>query len=119
IRQAADEAGAKATADKLSKQAQSGGDFSAMAKQYPVDGDFRSFKKSDNLPPEIKDAVFKLKPGEVTPPLTRPNAIFLIRLDSLNVRPLQDARGDALKTMQDARFQQWMEGVRKSVVIGK
>ena len=114
------EAGAAMTkAQSLWKQIQAGGDFNTMAKQYPVEGDFKSFKKSDAIPPEIKDAVFALTPGQVTKPVARPNAVFLIRLDSLDVKPLQDARGDVLKTMQDAKFQAWMDGVRKSVVVGK
>ncbi|HTS61986.1 MAG TPA: peptidylprolyl isomerase [Candidatus Acidoferrales bacterium] len=112
-------AAAKAKAESLWQQVKAGGDFSAMAKQYPVEGDFKSFKKSDPIPAEIKDAVFALKPGEVARPVARPNAVFLIRLDSLVVKPLQDARGDVLKTLQDAKFQGWMDGVRKSVVIGK
>jgi parvulin-like peptidyl-prolyl isomerase len=113
-------AAAKAKAESLRKQIKAGGDFAAMAKQYPVEGDLKSFKKSDAaIPNEIKDAVFALKPGEVTQPMARPNAVFLIRLDSLVVKPLQDARGDVLKTLQDSKYQAWMDGVRKSVVVGK
>jgi len=109
----------KARAEALWKQLKAGGDFSASAKKYPVEGDFHSFKKSDPIPAEIKDAVFALKPGEITRPVARPNAVFILRLDSLTVKPLQDARGDVLKTLQDAKFQAWMDGVRKSVVVGK
>ena len=110
---------AKAKAEALSKKLQSGGDFDAMAKEYPVDGNFKSFKKSDNIPAEIKDAVFQLKPGQVSQPFARPNGVFLIRLDKLEVRPLQDARGDILRDMQNGQYQAWMDGIRKSVVVGK
>ena len=115
------EAGAARTkAETLWKQVQSGGDFAALAKQYPVEGDFHTFKKSDaSIPKEVKDAVFALKPGQITKPVAMPNAVFLIRLDELSVKPFLAARGDVLKTMQDAKFQAWMDGVRKSVVIGK
>jgi foldase protein PrsA len=119
VKSEADSAAAKTKAAGLWKQIQGGADFGALAKQYPVDGDFHSFKKSDSIPPEIKDAVFKLKPGGVTPPVALPNGVFLIRVDALNVRSLQDARGDVLKTLQDAKFQAWMDSVRKSVVVGK
>jgi parvulin-like peptidyl-prolyl isomerase len=110
---------AQAKADSLWKKLQSGGDFNAMVKEYPVDGDFKSFKKSDNMPAEIKDAVFQLKPGQVTKPLSRPNGVFMIRLDSIVEKSLQDARGDVVKVIQDDMFRQWMDGIRKSVVIGK
>jgi parvulin-like peptidyl-prolyl isomerase len=119
VKNEADAAPAKQKADSLWKQLQSGGDFAAMAKLYPVDGDFKSFKKSDGIPQEIKDAVFQLKPGQVTKPIARANGVFLIRLDSVVVKPLKDARGDVLKTIQDAKYQEWLDGVRKSVVIGK
>jgi parvulin-like peptidyl-prolyl isomerase len=108
-------AAAKAKAESLSKKLQSGGDFDAMAKEYPVDGDFKSFKKSDNIPAEIKDAVFALKPGQITKPIPRANGVFLIRLDSMVTKPLQDARGDVLKVLQDAMYSQWMNNVRESV----
>jgi len=110
---------AQAKADSLWKKLQSGGDFNAMAKEYPVDGDFKSFKKSDNMPVEIKDAVFQLKPGQVTKPLSRPNGVFMIRLDSIVEKSLQDARGDIVKSIQDDMFRQWMDSIRKSVVIAK
>jgi parvulin-like peptidyl-prolyl isomerase len=110
---------AKAKSEELWKQVKGGADFSELAKKYPVDGDFHSFKKSDPIPVEIKDAVFALKPGAVSRPIPRPNAVFLIRLDSTNVASLQEKRGDILKLMQDAKIATFMDGVRKSVVIGK
>jgi parvulin-like peptidyl-prolyl isomerase len=120
VKSTAEAAAAQAKAETLWKQVQSGADFAALAKQYPVEGDFHTFKKSDaNIPKEIKDAVFTLKPGQVAKPVARPNAVFLIRLDELTVKPFQTARGDVLKILQDAKFQAWMDGVRKSVVIGK
>jgi parvulin-like peptidyl-prolyl isomerase len=118
VKNEADAAGAKATADALWKKVQAGGDFDAIAKEYPV-GEFKSFKKSDNVPTEIKEAVFQLKPGQVTKPLVRPNGVFLVRLDKVEVKSLQDARGDVLKAVQDGMYQKWMDGIRKSVVIGK
>ena len=119
VKSAADLDAAKTKAQDMLQKARAGADFGAMAKQFPVEGDFRAFKKSDAIPADIKDAVFALQAGQITSPLARANAVFLIRLDSLAVKPLQDARGDVLKTMQDAKYQAWMNGVRASVVIGK
>ena len=119
IRNESEAGAAKAKAETLWKQIQGGADFAALAKQYPVDGEFKTFKKSDKLPQDIKDAVLALKPGAVCRPVARPNGVFLIRLDSLTVKTLQEARGDIVKTLQDSAYQKWMDGVRKSVVIGK
>ena len=119
IRNEADAAAAKTKAESLWKQIQGGADFAALAKQYPVDGEFRTFKKSDPSPPAIKDAVLALKPGAVCRPVAMPNGYFLVRLDSLTVKTLQEARGDVVKVLQDTAYQKWMDGVRNSVVIGK
>lgn len=110
-----DLAAAKTKGDSLWKKLQSGGDFDAMAKEYPLDGDFKSFKKSANLPADIKEPVLALKPGQVTKPIVRANGVYLIRLDSMVLKPLQDARGDVLKTLQDAMYSEWMNGIRESV----
>jgi parvulin-like peptidyl-prolyl isomerase len=119
LKSAADAAAAKTKAETLWKQVQGGADFAALAKQYPVEGEFHSFKKSDAIPQEIKDAVFQLKAGGVTRPVALPNGVFLVKLDSLVVKSMSEARGDVLKTLQDAKFQAWMNDVRKSVVVGK
>ena len=119
IRNDEDAPAAKAKGELLWKQLKGGADFDKLAKQYPVDGDFHSFKRSDPIPAEVKDAVFGLKPGEVSHPIARPNAVFLIRLDSSNTMSLQDKRGDILKSMQDAKIAELLDKVRKSVVIGK
>jgi parvulin-like peptidyl-prolyl isomerase len=119
IKNDAETGAVKAKGEAMWKQLQGGADFAAMAKQYPVEGDFHTFKKSDPIPAEIKDAVFALKPGEISHPIARPNAVFLIRLDSATVSTLQEKRGDIVKAIQDARIAAFMDGVRKSVVIGK
>ncbi|HKA00072.1 MAG TPA: peptidylprolyl isomerase [Candidatus Solibacter sp.] len=119
VKSEADLPGAQDKAEALWKKLQAGADFNAMVKEYPVDGGFKSFKKSDAMPAPIKDAILQLKPGQVTKPVSRANGVFLIRLDSIDVKPLQDARGDVLKTMQDASYQKWMDSIRKSVVIAK
>jgi hypothetical protein len=119
IKNASEVAGAIEKADALSKKIEGGGDFSAIAKQYPESPEFKSFKKSDKLPPEIKDPILQLKPGKVTKPILRPSGVFLIRLDKVEVTPLDSIRGDLVRDMQNEQFQTWMNGIRKSVVIGK
>src|SRR5262249_3551856 len=53
VKNEAEAAAVKAKAEDLWKKVQGGADFDALAKQYPVDGDFKSFKMSDNIPAEI------------------------------------------------------------------
>jgi parvulin-like peptidyl-prolyl isomerase len=120
IKNDSEAAAAKTKAESLWNQLQSGGKFDDIAKQYPVDGDFKSFKKTDaSVPAEIKDAVFQLKPGRLTKPISRANGVFIVRLDGLEVKPLREVSGDIMKSMLDARYQEWLAAVRASVVIEK
>jgi parvulin-like peptidyl-prolyl isomerase len=119
IKNASEVTAAVDKADELSKKIQGGADFAAIAKQYPLDSDFKSFKKSDKVPAEIKDSVLQLKPGQVTKPIIRPSGVFLIRLDKVVVTPMQEAHGDLVRDLQNEQFQKWMSGIRASVVIGK
>jgi len=112
-------AAAKAKADTLWKQLQAGTKFDALAKQYPLPG-FHSYKQSDpKIPAEVKTAMSALKPGGYTRPIALPSGVFILRLDGVEAKPFRDARGDVLKTMQDAQFNAWMDGIRSSVVVGK
>jgi len=119
IKNASEVADALEKANDLSKKIEGGGDFTAIAKQYPESPEFKSFKKSDKLPPEIKDPVLQLKPGKVTKPILRPSGVFLIRLDKVEVTPLDNIRGDIVRDLQNDQYQTWMNGIRKSVVIAK
>lgn len=119
IKNASEVADALEKANDLSKKIEGGGDFTAIAKQYPESPEFKSFKKSDKLPPEIKDPILQLKPGKVTKPILRPSGVFLIRLDKVEVTPLDNIRGDIVRDLQNDQYQTWMNGIRKSVVIAK
>jgi hypothetical protein len=119
IKNASEVADALEKANDLSKKIEGGSDFTAIAKQYPESPEFKSFKKSDKLPPEIKDPVLQLKPGKVTKPILRPSGVFLIRLDKVEVTPLDNIRGDIVRDLQNDQYQTWMNGIRKSVVIAK
>jgi len=119
IKNSSEVADALEKANDLSKKIEGGGDFTAIAKQYPESPEFKSFNKSDKLPPEIKDPVLQLKPGKVTKPILRPSGVFLIRLDKVEVTPLDNIRGDIVRDLQNDQYQTWMNGIRKSVVIAK
>ena len=120
IKNASEVADAIEKANALSKKIEGGGDFAAIAKEHPVEGDFKSFKRSDpKIPVEIKDPVLQLKPGKVTKPVLRPSGVFLIRLDKIEVTPLDSIRGDIVRDLQTDQYQTWMNTIRKSVVIGK
>ena len=118
------EAEAKATAEKLYAQIQAGADFVKLVKEYSgdptsaaKDGDFGSFSRSDQIPEEIKAAVFALKAGQVTQPLRQPNGYYLLRLEELSTQPLDQVRQQIDGKLAGTRMNEWVAGVKKSIEV--
>lgn len=118
------EAKTLALATKLRLEAKTGDDFVRLVKQYSEDesskaknGDFGTVKASDNVPPEIKTAVFALKDGQVSEPIQQQNGYYLFRAKSVGMRPYDQVKDDIYKEIQNLKLQEWIEGIQKSVVI--
>jgi peptidyl-prolyl cis-trans isomerase C len=110
---------AKAQADALAAQLRAGANFDVLAEKYPVDSSFANvIGQSDTKVPElIRRAVFALKTGEVSGPVATPGAVFLFRLQAVDVKPLDESRGDIVHRVSSQRFYEWLAKVRESVVI--
>ncbi len=118
------EAQTLALAKKLRVDAKTGDDFVRLVKQYSEDesskaknGDFGVVKASDNVPAEIKAAVFALKDGQVSEPIQQQNGYYLFRAKSVGLRPYDEIKDDIYKEIQNLKMQQWIEGLQKSVVV--
>lgn len=81
--------GTRARADEAYKRLQAGEDFAAVAKQYSDDvstrdtgGDYGfSISQSDrDLPPQVIDVLFRLKPGEISKVINTGTGLEIIRL---------------------------------------
>ena len=118
IRQAGDEPAAKAKAESLVKQLGMGAEFDELAEKYPL-ADFRNvIKKSDTGVSEpIRTAVFALKKGGTTGPIVLPNGVYLLRLQDLSVKALNDVRGDVADRLANDRFRAWIAEIRNSVTV--
>jgi len=57
------------------------------------------------------------KPGEITPPIALPNGVYLLKVVSIELRPLPDVRNDVTNDAGMEGFTMWLEGVRKSVEV--
>ncbi len=118
------EAEAQAKAEKLYADIQAGADFVKLVKENSgdptsaaKDGDFGVISRSDNLPEEIKTAVFALKQGQVTKPIKLPNGYYLLRVEELTVQPLEKVEAKITDDLLNMRMNDWMKGIKDSIEV--
>jgi peptidyl-prolyl cis-trans isomerase C len=113
------EAEAKAQIEGLARQIQGGADFGKLAREVSddqasaaKDGDFGVIKQDSTYPKEIKEAVFALKPGEISSPVKQPNGFYLIRAEEVTQQPYNDVLVQIIQTVRQAKFQEWLKGMQ-------
>lgn len=118
-----------AEAEKLARdlvaKARAGADFAELARQYSDDeetrakgGDYTPLKPGDtNLPPQIRTAVFSLRPGQVSDPVRQSGGFWIFRLTDFVAPSLDDVRSEVYLALREAKFRQWIEGIQKSVQL--
>jgi parvulin-like peptidyl-prolyl isomerase len=118
-----------AEAEKLAvaivAQARGGKDFSQLAQQYSDDseskakgGDFPPIKPSDTaLPAEMKSSIFALKTGQVSDPVRQAGGFWIFRMSEFATPAYDDVKDEVYKAIQEARFREWMEDVRKNAKV--
>jgi peptidyl-prolyl cis-trans isomerase D len=94
-----DDAAVRAEAEKIAKEARSGGDFAALARKHSQDetnaqngGDLDYFSRG-RMVAEFENAAFALKPGEISDPVKTEFGYHIIKLADRKpaiVRPLSD-----------------------------
>jgi peptidyl-prolyl cis-trans isomerase C len=98
-RQRLTEVEAKAKAETLVAMLRKDADFAQLAKEQSDDaasaakgGDIGALKRSSTgVPTEIREAVFKLKPGEISDPVVQPTGYYIFKLEKLQTTPLEEA----------------------------
>ena len=116
---------AKAKIDKLLAQIRSGADFVKLVKENSEDpsaakdGDYGTLiARSDKvLPADTMQAIFALKPQQVTDPVRMPSGYYLFRLEEFVVQPYQEVASDIWIEIRQGLFQKWQEQTRKSVEV--
>lgn len=111
---------AKAKADALVKQLRAGGaDFAKLAKENSDDkasaekgGEFATIRRSDKYPDTIKNAIFKLKPGEISDPVAQSPGFYIFRLDARNIQPYKDVQEQVFSKVRGQKFDTWMKGIQ-------
>lgn len=119
------EAEAKAKIERLLTQVRSGADFVKLVRENSEDpskdkdGDYGTpIRRSEKLLPEAgMNAIFSLKPGEVTDPVRTPSGYYLFRLEESIVQPYQEVANDIFIEIRQGRFQKWQEETQKSINV--
>ncbi|MFZ5927891.1 MAG: peptidylprolyl isomerase [Acidobacteriota bacterium] len=118
-----------AEAEKLARdlvaKARAGADFSELARKYSDDeetrakgGDYTPLKPNDtNLPPQIRTAIFSLRPGQVSDPVRQTGGFWIFRLTEFVTPSLEDVRSEVYSAVREAKFREWIEGIQKSVQL--
>ena len=115
---------AKAKIEKLRAEIVAGADFVKMVKQHSEDqasvekdGDFGNIRRNDNLPEAIRNAVFALKPGELSQAIRQPNGFYLFRAEEVSTRAFQQVRDEIFNEVKQLQFKQWMEQTEKGLNV--
>ena len=114
---------AKAKIEDLRKQIVGGAEFSKLALQYSddpsaaKDGAFGTIKRSSPYPDVIKNAVFGLKPGEMSEVIRQPSGFWLIRLDRMQTPPYEQVTDQVTAEVQQEKFQTWQNSVLSQYTV--
>ena len=67
--------------------------------------------------PEAHEAVFDLKPGEVSPVFSDPGSLFIYKLVSIRQLPLSDVKASISSTLQRQMITEKIEQIQKSATV--
>jgi peptidyl-prolyl cis-trans isomerase C len=115
---------AKAKIEDLRKQIVGGADFGKLARENSddvssagKDGDFGSMKRSSPYPEPIKNAVFALKPGEMSQPVRQPTGYWLIRLEDIHSQPYGELADQITAEIKQEEFQKWQTSIQSQYTV--
>jgi peptidyl-prolyl cis-trans isomerase C len=115
---------AKAKIEKLRDEIAHGADFVKLIKTNSEDadsaaknGNFGTIRRTDKIPQPIKDAVFALKPGQVSPPVRQPNGFYLFRVEDISTQAYADVKSEIENQLRQAKFKEWMDKTNQSLNI--
>jgi peptidyl-prolyl cis-trans isomerase C len=114
---------AKAKLEEIRTQIKTRDDFVRLVKEFSEhetsknnNGDFGTIRKSDNVPPEIKQVVFSLKAGELSGPVEQKNGFYLFRVDELKQEDYAAVKDSIYADLQNQKARAWIEELRNRPV---
>lgn len=117
------EADAKKLADEIVKQLRAGGDFKALVAQYSEDqetkksgGDIGKISGATTWAPDaLKKVALALKPGETSEPVKIAVAFYILRCDSRDTQPLNEARPQILLQLREQHRTTYLQDLQKKM----
>ena len=110
------EADAKTKADGIVKQLKAGTDFKKLVADASDDvasktkgGDFGTIRRSDQIPDELKKAIFALKVGEFSEPVKQPNGFYIFKVAEYTAQSLDEVKSILTTQLKDQKFQEWLK----------
>lgn len=110
---------AKELADSVVAKIRGGADFVKMVAQYSEDddskatqGDFGLVTRENSFKPEIKNAVFALKEGEISEPIRSGNFFYIIKIKQESIQPLSNVRDSIVQDLKQKHFIEWMSDIQ-------
>ncbi|MCW5963448.1 MAG: peptidylprolyl isomerase [Bryobacterales bacterium] len=111
-------------AQQLVKDIRAGADFVELVKKHSKDegsakrdGDFATFSRRDNIPADVKSAVFVLEQGAVSDPVRQANGFYIFRIEEKIVQPYTEVAGSINDRVHDEKFRKVMDNLRDSIDI--
>ena len=118
----------KELAETVLKQLQGGGDFKALAQQYSeaaskAEGGKETLKKGEQVK-ELDDAVFAMKPGDLSSVIETPQGFYIIKLEEITPEKtptLDDVRAEIIQFLKEGqqkeKMQAYVEGLVKEAKV--
>jgi len=111
-------------AESLALQLRQGADFAELAREHSDDktsaekgGDLGLFKPDAPLSDAIKEAVFKLQPGQVSAPVKDGGRYLLFKATEAQPRPLHEVKIEVLQAVQGEKLSQRLDEIRSEVKV--
>lgn len=114
------EAEAAAIAAGIVDKLKGGADFAKLVIDFSEDngskakgGDFGVVDVNSQHLPEIKQAVAKLKAGEISAPIRTPNAFFVVRVDEKTMQSRDEVAGVIREEIRKRQLKEWFDEVTR------
>jgi peptidyl-prolyl cis-trans isomerase SurA len=117
------------TVRNAADQLKSGAEFQTLVKQYSEgsgpnsDGDLGNLK-ADQMLPEVRQAIERLKPGEVSEPIKTALGAHIFRLDEIlppKFRPIEEVKPEIQELLFQERsaeiYEKWLKDLRASAQV--
>lgn len=112
---------AKTKADGFVKQLRGGADFKKLVEENSDDtaskakgGDFGTIRRSDQIPDELKKAIFALKAGEYSDPVKQPNGFYIFKVAEYTAQPFEEVKSILTSQLRDQQFQEWLKTTQET-----